>query len=363
MPLIWCAISSHGYGHAAQVVPVLNELGRQVPGLRAMLRTQVPSSFFANRLTLPYQLSLMPQDVGCIQEDPLTIDIDRTWLEHVRFHGSWEDRLGAEVEALRAANPALVLSDIAPLAIAAARQAGIRAMALGSLSWDVILEPYLSRDARARQEQGRLLAQIRQAYGGAELMIRLSPGLPMPAFPVVKDIGPIINPVMPQRAALREALGATAQDRIALVAFGGIPLTALPIARMEAMDGWRFLVSGPVPDGCRRTRSAEGLPFSFGAAMISGDVILTKPGYSTIVEAVRHRVPVCYVRRYNFADEQGLVDYLHRYGRGTELGRDAFLAGQWEDGLTSALHLPPASEVAPEPNGAAEAASLLAGYL
>ena len=26
MPYIWCAISGHGYGHAAQVVPVLNAL-------------------------------------------------------------------------------------------------------------------------------------------------------------------------------------------------------------------------------------------------------------------------------------------------------------------------------------------------
>ena len=26
MPVVWCSISGHGFGHAAQVVPILNEL-------------------------------------------------------------------------------------------------------------------------------------------------------------------------------------------------------------------------------------------------------------------------------------------------------------------------------------------------
>src|SRR2546422_2053280 len=46
MKRIWCAISSHGFGHAAQAVPVLNELGRRVSGLMAILRTSVPARFF-----------------------------------------------------------------------------------------------------------------------------------------------------------------------------------------------------------------------------------------------------------------------------------------------------------------------------
>ena len=79
MPLIWCAISGHGYGHAAQVVPVLNALGVLVPGLTAVLRTTVPSSFFRDRLTIPWDLQPVQQDVGCIQDGPLKIDIDATW--------------------------------------------------------------------------------------------------------------------------------------------------------------------------------------------------------------------------------------------------------------------------------------------
>ena len=55
MPLIWCSISGHGYGHAAQVVPVLNALGRLVPNLKALLRTTVPAGFFEPRLAIPWE--------------------------------------------------------------------------------------------------------------------------------------------------------------------------------------------------------------------------------------------------------------------------------------------------------------------
>ncbi|MBH0180444.1 MAG: hypothetical protein HP490_01870 [Nitrospira sp.] len=72
MPLLWAAISAHGFGHAAQVVPVLNALGRLVPNLRVLLRTMVPASFFEHRLTVPWELSAVQQDVGCIQNGPLT---------------------------------------------------------------------------------------------------------------------------------------------------------------------------------------------------------------------------------------------------------------------------------------------------
>lgn len=111
MPSIWCAISGHGYGHAAQVVPVLNALGALVPGLTVVLRTTVPASFFHDRLTIQWKHSPEQQDVGCIQDGPLKIDIDATWAAHQHFHETWEARLSNEVAAMQAASPSLVIAD------------------------------------------------------------------------------------------------------------------------------------------------------------------------------------------------------------------------------------------------------------
>ena len=362
-PLIWCAISGHGFGHAAQVVPVLNELGTLIPGLQAILRTPVPREFFMNRLSIDWTVSTAPQDIGCIQHGPLSIDIPATWAAHEQFHEDWAARVRNEAAAISAAKPGLVLSDIPPLAVAAGAQAGGKTVALGSLTWDEILEPYLDAAPPTRAGQSRVLEQIREAYHRADLMIRLSPGMPMRAFSRVKDVEPLAQRVTSRRANLRATLGALPHERIVVVAFGGIALDSLPVGRMESMTGFRFIVSGHVPAGCRRTIPADTLPFPFGVVLVSGDVLITKPGYSTVVEAVEHRVPVVYVRRYNFADEQGLVDYLHRYGNATELSADDFSAGRWEPALRAVTELPVPELPPPPATGARTAARLLADWL
>src|SRR5690348_16962714 len=109
MPLIWCSISGHGFGHAAQVAPVLNQFGRQVPGLSAILRTTVPAAFFEPRLTIPWQLSIAQQDIGCIQDGPLKIDVPETWAAHRAFHSDWTAKVEAESRLIRNTNPACVL--------------------------------------------------------------------------------------------------------------------------------------------------------------------------------------------------------------------------------------------------------------
>jgi hypothetical protein len=119
MPLIWCSISGHGFGHAAQIVPVLNELGRRIPSLKALLRTTVPPSLFQDRLHVPWDISACEQDIGCIQQGPLHIDVEGTWDAYDRFHTAWTERVSQEADAIKRYSPDLILSDISYLAIEA----------------------------------------------------------------------------------------------------------------------------------------------------------------------------------------------------------------------------------------------------
>jgi len=360
MVLIWCAISSHGLGHAAQVVPVLNELGRVIPDLQAILRTQVPSWFFQDRMIIHWTLSPSQQDIGCIQEGPLQIDVAATWNAHARFHAEWEQKIQSETLAMQSATPALVLSDISYLAIEAGARARVPTVGLCNLSWDQILEPLSDPKQPGHR---KIVSHIRHAYAQADLMLKPAPGMPLSAFKKVTDIGPIACPLASDQAALRNAIGAAPDEKIVVVGFGGIALDTLPFEQMEQLAGYRFVVSGPVPDGCVRIHPASGLPMSFGTLLASADAIVTKPGYSTVVEAVALRKPVIYVRRYNFADEQSLVDYLHRYGRAVELSAQDFSAGRWEAALDAAWSAPHPTEHAPPAAGAAEAARILSRYL
>lgn len=359
MPKIWCAVSSHGFGHAAQVVPVLNELGRRIRGLGVVLRTRVPAGFFKGKLRVKCEISPADQDVGCVQCGPLRIDVDGTWAAHRSFHTDWDARIAAEADAIRSAGPDLVLSDISYLALEAAARAGRPAVGLSNLTWDGVLAQ-LDPDSDERRD---LIKRIRGSYSAADTMIRIAPGIPMEAFGRIADVGPVAELVQGEGEKVRSVIGTAAGERIVLVAFGGVALDGLPYARLDGMSGYRFIVSSAaVPAGLRRVHAAEAIPLSFSQLLASADLLVTKPGYATTVEAAAYGKPVVYVRRYNFADEEALVGYLNKFGRGAELSREDFEAGSWQAAFEAVESLCAKNEP-PAPNGAAEAAEMLAGML
>jgi hypothetical protein len=358
LPTIWSSISGHGYGHAAQVVPVLNELGTLVPNLRTILRTTVPASFFHDRLTIPWELKSVQQDVGCIQKGPLQIDIPATWEAHSSFHAQWNQRVAQEVAAMQLAKPRVILADTPYLADCAGQNAGIPTVALANFTWNEILEPFSDPDQPDHQA---ILATIRMSYGLADRALRIAPGLPLSSFSKVLDIGPIAQPAASRRTELRRHLGLTEEERLVLVGFGGIPLESLPWDQMNQMQGYRFVVDGIPVQNSARIHSLSSLPFSFKTLLASVDFVMTKPGYGTIVEAVALGLPVIYVRRYNFADEPPLVAYLHRYGRGYELSLSDFIAGRWLPAF-EAIHSVHVAPTTPDCTGATDAARQLASY-
>jgi hypothetical protein len=358
MQLIWCAISGHGYGHAAQVVPVLNELGKLLPKLKTILRTTVPAAFFHDRLTIPWDLQTVQQDVGCIQKGPLEIDVPTTWDAHVRFHAEWDERISKEVAAMRATVPQVILADTPYLAASAGKEAGVPTVALANFTWSEALKPFA--DLTQPQHQA-ILDTMHHAYGHATLAMRIAPGLPLSAFSNVVDIGPIAQTAHSQRDDIRKHLGVTESDRLVLLAFGGIALESLPWEQMAHMQGYHFIVTTPPIRASPRIHVASTIPHSFSTLIASVDLVMTKPGYGTIVEAVSIGMPVLYVRRYNFADEAPLVEFLHRYGRGYKLSLTDFLTGNWQPAF-EAIRCIPSPSRRPTTTGASDAAHILAPY-
>jgi hypothetical protein len=358
MPIIWAAISGHGYGHAAQVVPVLNTLAALVPDLAVILRTLVPPSFFGDRLRVPWTLQPVQQDIGCIQDGPMHIDVEATWEAHAKFHADWTSRVQQEVEAIRSAAPRVIVADTPYLAIRAGAEAGVPTVCLANLTWHDILTPFAKESSSDRHA---ILAEIAGHYAKAASALRIAPGLPLSPIRGVTDIGAISELAVPVRGEIRKRLELADHERLVLVGFGGVPLKALPWEAMEAMSGYRFIVDDPVTRRSSRIFSLGSLPYSFRSLIPSVDAIMTKPGYGTVVEAVAARVPVVYVRRYNFADEQPLVEFLGQYGRSRELSRDDFETGRWQNALEAAEHQHMPAAV-PSFSGAADAARFLARY-
>ncbi|MDR4482914.1 MAG: hypothetical protein R3B95_06680 [Nitrospirales bacterium] len=360
MTVLWCSISAHGFGHAAQLMPILNELGGVIDDLHVILRTQVPADFFQRHLQVKWELQNAQQDVGCVQRGPLDIDVAGTWEAYTKFHTHWESKVEEEAQAIRLAKASLVISNISPLAIAGAAEAKCPVVGIASLSWDRVLEPFVQADSF---EHHSILETIRSSYALADSLIRLHPGVEMPAFRSTVDVGPSAPLRKPNGDDLRKSLGVAEHELIVLIAFGGVPLNRLPLEQMAAMAGFHFLVSElPSSTSYARIHRVENLAMPFWEISQQADIIMTKPGYGTVIAAVRDETALVYVRRRNFIDEQSLVDYIHRHGRGMELSRDDFESGNWEATLRGVLTERMPSEAIPLP-GTGDVVRQLKTYL
>ena len=360
MTVVWCSISAHGFGHAAQLMPILNTLGTVIDDLQVILRTQVPADFFQRHLQVKWDLQAAQQDVGCIQQGPLDLDVEATWDAYTQFHTNWEQKVSQEAQAIQLAKANLVVSNISHLAIAGAAQVHCPVVGIASISWDQVLEPYRQDHSQSHRS---ILETIRDGYALADHLIRLYPGIEMPAFPSMIDVGPSVPLRKPNSHDLRKILGVAENEVMVLIAFGGIPLKNLPLKQMESMEGFHFLVGDlPPSPSYARVRRLEELAIPFSEITKQVDIIMTKPGYGTVMAAVHDGKALVYVRRGNFIDEQSLVDYTHRYGRGMELSRKDFESGDWEATLRAVLTVPAPPESPPSP-GVSAVVDVLRTYL
>ena len=332
MPHLLVALSSHGFGHAAQTAPVVNALRHRCPDLRVTLRTTLAPAFLARRFAHPFELIGEATDFGMHMVSAVEVDLEQSARAYLEFHRTWETRVRHEAERLEALAPDLILANVPYLPLAAAATLKIPAVGLCSLNWADIYAHYFG----ARVEAAEILPQIRAAYASATAFLQPAPHMPMPDVPRRVPIGPIATRGVGAHARLRERLNAQPRERIVQVAPGGLELR-LPIERWPVLPRVRYVVPGRWGI-CRADVTAfEDLGMTFPDALSASDALISKPGYGNFSEAGINGVPVLYVRRHDWPEEPYLVHWLEQHGTCAEVDRalldsgelGAALAGLW----------------------------------
>jgi hypothetical protein len=345
---LYVDISGHGFGHLAQTAPVLNALRERLPQLRLTLRCALPRDRLSRRVRGEFTHIATASDFGLIMKSALDVDLPATLAAYQEWHKDWEALVEREARRLTELAPDGVLSNVSYLALAAAHRAGIPAIGLGSLHWAAICAAYFRDEPAFRPIHDQMLA----AYGSADAFLRLTPGMAMTDLPRVIDVGPVAEARRTQRAALPAG-------RLVLVAMGGIGLR-LP-ARWPRLAGVHWLL--PRAAGLVRNdvTSIEETGFPVSDLIASVDVVLTKSGYGTFVEAAASGTPVLYVSRPDWPEEAALSQWLTQVSLGRALPRAAFEEGAFAEPLLELLEAPRPEPVVP--SGVAEAADWLATYL
>lgn len=355
-PHLLADISSHGYGHLAQIAPVLDELAGRVPRLRLTLRCALPREVLQRRISTPFEHVPESFDFGMVMKNALDLDLEASAARYAEAHRDWEAKVEREARRLREMAPDLLFSDVPYLPLAAARRAGVPAVAMSSLNWADIFLGTLGAMPGAAEIHRQILA----AYRDADAFLRITPAMPMEDLGNTRTLGAVATIRRPRREELRRKLGLDEDARLVLAALGGVPMR-LPVERWPQRAGLRWLV--PADWGASRPDvlplDAAGL--SFADTFVSCDAVIAKPGYGTFVDAACNGVPVLYLRRPGWPEEECLVEWLKEHGASAEVPREALEAGDFGEALQELLDRP-----RPRPAraaGAFEAAALIAGML
>ena len=72
-PHLLVCISAHGFGHVAQVAPVLNALGERMPDLRLTVRATAPLVHLQSRIRIPFNYVRDSGDIGMLMSSALDV--------------------------------------------------------------------------------------------------------------------------------------------------------------------------------------------------------------------------------------------------------------------------------------------------
>ncbi len=361
MTRVLVALSGHGFGHAAQTAPLVTALRSLLPGLHVTMRTSAPAAllreFFPQAADISVPDDETPLDFGAVMRSPFEVDGPATAAGYVERHRHYEAAVEAERRALRQASPDLLIANISYVTLAAAQSLGIPAVAFSSLNWLEIYRHYAAANA-----DPVIVDDMLAGYRSVARFIAPAPAMRMPDI-AVTSVGPVARVVADRpglRAYIARQIGLAAGERVLLVSLGGIP-GGIDAEHWSAEPGIKVIVAGDVasPGGGIIAASSLNLPH---LSLLAGvDLLVTKPGYGSFVEAAVHGVPVLYVPRDDWPEAPALVDWLERHGNAmvlprADLDRGAFAekaSGLWSRG-----------PMAPVPmTGADEAARLIAGIL
>lgn len=337
--MIAAYVSGHGYGHATRSAEVLRAVRSRSPELPITVVTSAPSYLFEGVVAPPLVVRRLACDVGLEQRDALVADETATVARWKLFAANWDLLVSSESRWLREEGVRLVFGDIPPSAFAAAKAAGVTSVAMGNFSWDWIYDHLKGREP-ALQEAADM---AREAYSGADLLLRLPFHGAMGAFPVIEDIPLVARRPKMEGPEARRRLGLP-DGPMVLLSFGGVGLPDLDPVVFGKLPGYEFILTGPstgasLPENVRRLDGAEleGADVGYPELVAAADVVVSKPGYGIVTDCIGAGTRLVYTERGDFPEYPILVKGMKECLPTSFVSQDTLRSGDLAGPLNEAL--------------------------
>ena len=325
-PRICFYVSDFGYGHAARAIALTRELQDAISA-EVTIRTGSPAEFMARSLP-GVEVRRGQNDPGVVMEGT-AVEGEKTRAAVERWVASWDDYIATERSFLQDHQIDLVLSDIAPQPSLAAEELGIPSFGISNFTWHLIYTHLFGKT----EETDR----IAEAYRAADGALLLPLHEPMPVFRNRREVGLVVRAVTRDKLEIREQCGLSEGQPLVYLGGGQSLDPAIFRGIRTALAGCTLLVpSWTDLPGTIRIPPGETETQDWIAAC---DLVVSKPGYSTISEAIQAGVPMALFRREGFAEDEFLIGGVEGMGIGREVPAAAVLNGSWAENLESLIGL------------------------
>jgi hypothetical protein len=318
----------------------------------------VPRWFFQDSLVRNAHYYDVCTDVGLIQTTSLHEDLLATVRRLDNFFPCDRALVVTLAALLRSAACALVLCDIAPLGLVAARAAGAPSVLIENFTWDWIYQGYVQEEAGLT----RHITYLQHIFAAADYHVQMEPVCcPCPAALTAL---PVSRQPQHSRQQTRARLGIPAQAPAVLLTMGGIPESYAFLPQLQQhRDTW-FVVLG-AGDCVEQHDNVIVLPYRstvFPPDLVHAcDAVVSKAGYGIVAEAYHAGVPFGYVRRERFREGPVLDAFIATQMPGIALTEPEFHSGAWLSYLPDLLALP--HQPQPEARGAEQIARFVHGLV
>jgi len=326
-------ITAHGYGHAVRSAAVCNCLPSS--GVRLTIVSDIPQSFFEEEITIPHKVRRGVFDVGCLQSDGVTVQMEETLKAYQDISIRNELLLDDEVRWCKDNGVDCIVSDITPFAFEIADKARIPSVAISNFTWHDIYSHYV----KLYPQYESMLMKMADQYAKATLALALYPSSPMPFFTNTKSIPIIGRKGKNRKDEICNHFGIDRRKHLGLIYIGNYGLQNVNWKRLEEFKDWEFI--GVYPPAQSQTPSNFHLVnkenFRYEDLSASSDIIISKMGYGVFSESLLNGIPLLYLPRDNFSEFAVLHTEAQRLGNGIFLDTGAFLNVEWGSCLAKAV--------------------------
>jgi hypothetical protein len=277
-----------------------------------------------------YEYCAAEFDCGCLQHSGISVDIYST-LKYYRAIASRNAHIVYdEVTSCKNNKIDGIVSDIPPFVFTIAELLDVPAIAVTNFTWYDIYQEYIA----AYPEFISVLSEMKLQYQNADLLLALSPALPMNYFPT-QHAAPVVGRCGKNcRSKLLNFYSISEKTKkIGLIYIGDFGLADAQWKRIESFSDWEFIGIQDIPEHPRNYHKIDFSCLSYPDIIASSDCVIGKLGYGVVSECMINATPLIFLPRKDFAEYPVLEKTVVQWGGGKKLSEEQFLQIDWNDAL------------------------------